>query len=311
MLEQLSEWVGIIIGLLGIFIGIIIVLVVNILTDIKHLSDDTRIIKERVKEIREGPFIPPSPDVFLMMLATQTEFWQKLFIQRADKVRIASAIASNYIQHDDTIIVDSGTTVDQIPSILRVEHPNVEVYTNNLLAAISVVPPEEFDCFILSGRIDPIYGATYNIGDIGGPLESINPQQIILASGGISFEEGPLIDVRDVYNRKFKQELVKKAFQDPHTRLIIAVDWTKFKKGGNQLGNMNPVLEQGDWRAIRGTNRFVLVTTNPPRDLRTPDAEEAREVINKFLDNMKKGFMKIDIIETIPDKKEKQTYKGA
>lgn len=300
MLEQLSEWVGIIIALLGIFIGIIIVLVANILKPINQISGEMRDIKESIKEIRGGPFIPPTTNEFWKALTIQSKFWQKLIKQRADKIRIASAIASNYIQDNDTIIVDSGTTVDQIPAILHVKHPNVKVYTNNLLAAISVIPPEEFDCSILSGRIDPIYGATYNTVDIGEPLKSLEPQRIILASWGISFEEGPLIEAKDRYNREFKRELVKKAVQDPKTQIIIAVDWTKFKKGKDKKGDINAVLDIEEWNSIKSNNHFVLVTTNPPKDLRTPeetkDAEEAREVIKRFKENMKGGGLQIDTI---------------
>lgn len=311
MLEQLSGWIGIIIGLLGIFIGIIIVLVANILTDIKYLRDDTRTIKQSVEEIRGGPFVLPSPNDFLRGLAIQaiqSKFWEKLFIQRADKVRIASTIASRYIQDKDTIIVDSGTTVDQIPAILRNQHPNVKVYTNNLLAAMSIVPPEKkFKCSILSGRIDPKYGATYNIGDIGGPLKSIEPQQIILAATAISFEKGPLVDPSDVHNREFKQNLVKKALDDPAgRRLIIAADWTKFKNDSDKLA-MIPVLDIDCWREVRGIDSFVLVTTNPPKDLRTPNAIESREVIKRFMDNMESEGLKIKVLESILGKTENQS----
>ncbi|MCK4732244.1 MAG: hypothetical protein KAT65_07275 [Methanophagales archaeon] len=308
MLEQ-SEMVGIIIALVGIFIGVIIVLVVNIIKIIGPLNKELQDIKESIKEIRRGPFVLPFPNEFLKSLATHSKFWEKLFIQRADKVSIASTIASRYIQDNDTIIVDSGTTVDLIPSILRDLHPNVKVYTNNLLAAMSVVPPEDFDCSILSGRIDPIFGATYNIRDIGEPLKSIDPDQIILAAGGISFEKGPLVHVKDANNRQFKQELVEKAFLDLDTRLIIAVDWKKFKKDSDKLSDMNPVLGLVRWREVKGTNRFVLVTTNPPPDLRTPEAVEAREVIKKFFDNMnKKEGMNIEAIEAISWRK---SYRGA
>ena len=335
MLEQ-SELVGIIIALLGIFISIIIGLVFYISRSINQISGgivaiknipasitenqrainqligETRDIKESVKEIRGGPFVLPSPNEFLQVLAIQSKFWEKLFIQRADKVRIASTIASRYIQDKDTIIVDSGTTVDQIPAILRNQHPNVKVYTNNLLAAMSIVPPEKkFNCSILSGRIDPNYGATYNIGDIEGPLKSIEPQQVIIAATAISFEKGPWVDPPDEHNREFKQKLVKKALDDPAgRRLIIAVDWTKFKNDSDKLDTMNPVLDIERWRAVRGTESFVLVTTNPPKDLRTPNAIESREVIKRFMDNMenmKNGGMKIDVLESISGKTENQS----
>ncbi len=297
-MEEWVGWFGIIVGLLGIFIGIILFLVGNILRSLDTLKDDVKSLGQNVEKIREGPILF-SPNLFFTALAREAKFWEKLSIQRADKVLIARTITSKYIQEKDVIIVDSGTTVDQIPHILHEKYLRTTVYTNNLLAAISVVPPVEgFDCFLLSGKVDPIYGATYNIEDIEGPLKPIRANQIILAATAISFEEGPMVDVLDTSNRLFKRELVRKALQDlGNPRLIIAVDWTKFKKGLRVVVDrkLNAVLEQADWRAVKATNRFVLVVTNPPDSLQTPDAIRAREEIKAFCTNMEEGGMKVEI----------------
>ena len=100
----IPTFIAIIIGLLFYITRAINKVPVSLMENprgINQLSDEIGSIKACVEKIREGPFIPLSPDVFLIMLATQSEFWQKLFKQRADKVLIASVIASNYIQEND------------------------------------------------------------------------------------------------------------------------------------------------------------------------------------------------------------------
>lgn len=271
-------------------------LINNVLRSLDTLKDDIKLLRQNVDRICEGPILF-SPNLFLTALAREAKFWGKLSIQRADKVLIASTIASEYIQEKDTIIVDSGTTVDQIPHLLHKKH--LTVYTNNLLAAISVVPPVEgFNCFLLSGKIDPIYGATYDIDNLETSLRPIQANQIILAAAAISFEEGPMVSVLDTSNRLFKRELVRKALLDSwNPRLIIAADWTKFKEdiGVGAAKKSNAVLEIEDWRAVKATNRFVFVLTNPPDFLQTPDVIRAREEIKAFCINMEKGGMKVKI----------------
>lgn len=287
---------GLIVALLGIFIAIFIALFTTILRSINELRIDVKSIQMNIESLRKTP-ITPSSYLFFSVMAREEKFWGKLFIQRSDKIAISWTIASNYVQERDTIIVDSGTTVDQIPHILREKHLIVKVHTNNLLAAISVVPRVEgFDCFLLSGKIDPIYGATYNIENIEGPLRLIKANQIILAATALSFEEGPMVNVLDISNRLFKRELVRKALQDDgNPSLLIAVDWTKFREDLKMSKKLNAVLEIEDWRSVKATKRFVFVTTNPPDSLQTPDAIRAREVISAFSTNMRKGGMKVEI----------------
>lgn len=270
----------------------------------KELAKELRIVREeldsRIEAVQKELGILsqqqvfPSGTTFLLALATQAKFWEKLFIQRGDKVAISSTIATEYIgESDKKIIVDSGTTVDQIPHMLAQRSSQrktkLEVFTNNILAAVSVVPPPKgFDCFLLSGRIDPIFGATYNIPDIEGPLREIEADKIVLATTSISFETGPMVAGQDLFNHRFKNELVRKALDDPQkTTLIIAVDWTKLHRLGDIKNGQVPVLDQERWQIVRAQSSFVLVTTKPEASLTSADAARAREVIDAFETNMK------------------------
>jgi DeoR/GlpR family transcriptional regulator of sugar metabolism len=285
--------VGVIVALLGVFVGVFLVQNERIsreLNDVKSTVDSLR------AEAREQPIVP-SAHLFLTALTREAAFWQKLSIQRTDKTLIATRIARKYIEHGDAVFIDSGTTVDQIPHMLRQQGTKARVFTNNLLAAISVVPQAEnelIQCSILPGRIDARYGATYNIEDIEGPVRSVSANKIVLAATAMSFEDGPMVDVTDHLNLRFKRALVDRALSEPTNVLLIAVDWTKFVRGQHQPGNggreLNPVLELQDWKTIKAMRHFILVTTNPPESLQTSEAIEARDVVETFVHNARSGM---------------------
>lgn len=294
MLEEISGLFSIFIGLFGIFIAIILVLTSNISSKIGTIMQKMDNFEDSIQRSRGESTILPTY-LYLTALAREAKFWEKLSIQRADKVLIASTIASKCIQENETIIVDSGTTIDQIPHILREKNFNIKIYTNNLLAAISVVPPVEgFQCFLLPGKLDAFYGATYDIKNLEKILKAITANEIILSTTAISFEHGPLVKVDDYENREFKRGLVKEVLGTDKPRLIIAADWTKFILDLPE--DLNPVLDEVDWKTVRYSSHFYLVVTEPPSSLeKTPNALIARQVIEKFIRNKKKKGMNIEI----------------
>jgi hypothetical protein len=282
--------IGVIIGLLGIFIGIY-------LHQNATIGSKIESIRDMLGKIHAEPVVP-SGITYLSVLAREAKFWEKLYIQRGDKIIISSTIVTKYItQNDKIVVVDSGTTVDQIPHMLCQGNIAVKVFTNNLLATLLVVPPPEgFNCTLLPGRIDPIYGATYSVPDIEAPLREIEADKIILAATAFSFEKGPMVDRHDLFNYRFKGELVIKALRDPNrTQLIIAVDWTKFSKDIDVGNDLVPVLTPSDWEILKAQKSFVLVTTKPDDSSQTPDAKKARDAIARFTENMNRGGMIIDV----------------
>jgi len=289
---------SIIIAMLGIFIGIILVMSNNFRMKIGDLRNEVKNFAQIFENICESPLFL-SRDSFLAALSRETKFWEKLPLQRMDKFQISNKIATTYVQNENTIILDSGTTIYNIPLMLRDLKKEVTIYTNNLLAAISIVPPDEdFKCFLLSGKIDHIYGATYNIGKIEDPIKPINANIIILAATVISFKEGPMVHALDHSNRLFKRELVRKSLEDPsNPTLIIAVDWMKLspEHKGEDINKFNPVLDSSIWKTLLQKDRFALVLTEPPEGQKDSIANKSREEINLFKQNMKNGGMKVDV----------------
>lgn len=291
---------------IGILVTVVALLVTLIVALIMHVS----IILPKIQVAVENPKLA-APDAthcpmllgnpWFQALRRVSDFWEKLAVQRAHKFLISYTIARGHIEDGDTIILDSGTTIAELPQYLNEKKPRVTVYTNNLLAAIQVVPPAEgFDCRVLAGRIDPLYGATYDSPAIAAVLAGIRASKIILAATRLSVEDGPMVRASDVNNTVFKNELVRKALLDPGDPvLMVAVDWTKLKRplsleGGDEY---NAVLPQADWNSVMNTHRFLLVTTLPPVADDTAAAATARDVLDKFRRKADAGGMRLVICE--------------
>jgi DeoR/GlpR family transcriptional regulator of sugar metabolism len=280
-----------------ILVAIILVLVVNILNSIYKIVADIKNINEKtgkIESIINEQSSNLSPYLFLTAIAREAEFWGKLAIQRADKTCICRTIVDKYIEDGDIIVIDSGTTIDQIPSLLSGKTHDVKVYTNNLLAAISVVPAiSGLECVLLPGIIDKFHGATYNVRNVIFPLNPIDANKIILAATAISFEEGPMVLATDYQNLLFKRGLVEKALLAGNCKLIIAVDWTKFKH--NEDEKYNSVLDEEQWNAAKANTNFVLITTKIPDQNHTVEANLARNIIDQFATNMTRGGLSLDV----------------
>ena len=293
---------------ISFFIGIISFLVAIIFFLFTFIARPLNKLQEKISRLEKGsggklesPALLSS-NFFLTALEKERKFWSKITEERDNKTLIALTIANKYIERNDTILMDSGTTVDQIPLFLVEKGYNSTIYTNNLLAAILVIPyGEEIDCNLLSGEIDPIFGATYSDETTTQILPSLNATLIILAATRISFKSGPMVHSKDYRNLTFKKELVRKSLMDGHKpRLIIATGYSKFTGDLNkeEEAQYNPVLDPETWNSVKAKDRFVLVTTKPPSGMKSRTASDtAMHEIKKFQTNMKKGGMKIEICD--------------
>lgn len=283
----LALFVGTVLAILGIMIAFFLQLL-NILQRVEKRQNEHTIAAAQAAAF---PDILPPGHIILMSLARGATFWQRLFLRIDDKARIASTIAKQYVDKGQTILLDSGTTVDQIPQMLPTSGDN-SVYTNNLLAAIGTVHQTgRRKCHLLAGKIDSTYGATYPVRNGHSELDELNANVIVLSATAISFDKGPLVRADDHSNMNFKRTLVDKALNDGvEPVLLIACDWTKFVVPREDF---NPVLAPEVWNAVRTNARFFLITTEPKQ---TPDIE--KKFVKKATEEIKR-FEKAHGIQTI------------
>jgi len=245
--------------------------------------------------------------LYLTALTRDSKFWSRMAIRRREKTQLARAVSESYIEDGMKVILDSGTTVDQVPSMLRQLGKRADIYTNNLLAAISAVPTEEtVHCHLLPGLVDPIYGATYEKAQVSTLLKAFVPDRIVLAARALSYEFGPMVGVDDQSNCDFKEFLVRLALDSAaRTSLILVVDWSKLivEYGRHSEKNVMPVLDKATWRTVRAQSHFSLLTVAPP-DPESVDSEhelaiarESQQAIRRFSKADRAGNeMKVDVV---------------
>jgi DeoR/GlpR family transcriptional regulator of sugar metabolism len=287
--------------LIGAIIGLVGALVFFIIRKLEGLAKEMSAIRSGLVGIpfqnelgakgRIATDLRPLPAI----LIRDTEFQTKYYYKRPDKTAISSFVAQE-VHDGNTIIVDSGSTIDEVPGMLRKAEKRVTTYTNSILAAVSAFPPApESKCFLLPGWLDRRYFAVYDIKRAEEVIadEKLLVHYVLLAATAVSFQKGPMVSAGDSPNRFYKSVLVKKALLTTDCRLIIAADWTKFTERRSVVSPMtgkpiqlNEVLtNEQDWRDVKSRNDFVIVTVPPPDSLDSPDAEMARGVLKEFMKN--------------------------
>lgn len=129
--------------------------------------------------------------------------------------------ATRFIKPGSTIILDAGTTTQQLANSLRgIEH--ITVATNSLEVGHSLMAESEVTV-ILSGGI--LLGASRSM--IGLPAENffsqIHAEQLFLAARGVSIEKG--LTNANMYETPVKQKMIQVAKE-----VILLVDHDKFGK---------------------------------------------------------------------------------
>ncbi|HQN17068.1 MAG TPA: hypothetical protein PLC90_12010 [Bacteroidales bacterium] len=308
MIEDTSLIIGVFIGVIGLVVALFLYILDKttsyITTNLKHEINDTKKdiqndigdINTEVNRIQADFFSGTLPtQSYLAILTSEWEFWEKLFKNRKDKIAISTKIVDKFIDRHDQVIIDSGTTIDQIPRILNQKFTgksvDLKIYTNNIIAAISVIPPK-IKVYLLNGEIDEIYGATYHKKRISQPLDNIAPSKIILAATLITFEDGPLVSTRDNRNKDFKRALIDKALDSNLETcvLIIAADWTKFIDSIPPNNTHQKVIDNSDvWDRIKKNKNFILCLTYPPLGDTSDRAVRSNKIIKQFVENGKNG----------------------
>jgi hypothetical protein len=195
--------------------------------------------------------------VVTLGLMQETPVWRRMFEHSREKERLGEYIVQHYLPDNCTMLLDSGTTAAQVArKIAELRHSVEKVYTNNLLAALYLLPYKQTECVLVGGVIDENYAAL--LGDMAKEaVDDIETDVTILAATSIEFDAGPR--GRSSTNQAFKQVLVRNAH-----KLIVVVDASKL---GRVIGD--PVLlDAREWKEILDRDTVVVTCGEPDESTR-------------------------------------------
>jgi|GEM_PF-4878942 len=214
-------------------------------------------------------------------LANQWKFIEKTFKSRHTKHDICRRIVQQYIFDNTTVLLDSGSTIDLITyELLGSNRRNVKVHTNNVFAAMHLVATSEIELHLLGGVFDERYAAVYSQESFN-RIDQLSIDVYILAATAIRFNEGILVYRDDKHNQNFKRSLVEAFVGTRNSKLIIAVDDSKFI---TPIEQHKSIMESGDWFNFLSEyrERIFIVTSQPPYDMDAIKRVEIDKEINMY-----------------------------
>ena len=133
---------------------------------------------------------------------------------------IICRIASNYINENDTIYIDTGTTC--INMIKYISHKNCTIITNSLQICISSIPYKNLNIISLPGKLKR---ETFSF--IGNELENYlkiyNINKAFMTCTGLTIKNG-------LTNSTTEEYTIKKAIIENSKKIFVMADNSKFGK---------------------------------------------------------------------------------
>jgi DeoR/GlpR family transcriptional regulator of sugar metabolism len=228
-------------------------------------------------------------------LVSQWEFIIKTLSNRYEKQDICRRIVENYISNKSIILLDSGSSVDRVTyELLSSDLKGVNVYTNNVFAALHLVGERRVKLHLLSGVFSDRFAAVYSEESII-RIEGLSINVFILAATAIRFKTGIMVNKEDNENLKFKRAALHAfARVGDESILIIAVDGTKFLEPTEKHQG---VFNEKEWSELisKYKHRIKLVTSPLRRDVE----HDLQVQFNKEISDFEKAGVHIDIGEPL------------
>ena len=137
----------------------------------------------------------------------------------ADKKNRIARIAARFIRDNDTVFLDSGTTINLILPFLKAK--NLTVHTNNLSILLSAFNKEySFSIHLLNGLVDFNHLITLSIDQIES-IKPINFTRALFSCRSLSPEKGLIVS-------DYVRKLLATTIADNSKEIIVCADSSKF-----------------------------------------------------------------------------------
>lgn len=146
-------------------------------------------------------------------------------VNQAEKDAIAAA-AARMIQNGDTLLLNSGTTIDCLAKAL-IHHRNLNIVTNSVAVAAQLRSVPSFHVILLGGELDPQYLYTCG-GDAQEQLKKYQADYAILSLDGVSPETG-------ITTYHADEAIIDRMMVEQAKKTWILADHTKLGRAGFSL----------------------------------------------------------------------------
>ncbi len=268
--------IGIIVGALGLVLGIAAIILhftsvtsraqrdialidremKKILTNSEDTLSAAKDLLARSRDLSAAQNLRPE---LAFAITRQWDFFEKTFHSRFEKHSICRRIVTNHIPDNANVLLDSGSTVDLVSFELLNTNKVVNITSNNVFAAMHLIGDRTLQFRMLPGVFNDRFAATYSDA-ANAQIRDQAFNVIVMATTAYSFDAGIMVHTGDQDNLDFKAAALHNFERSPNTRLVIAVDGTKFL--GDQSGHKG-VLTQEAWATLREKHaaRVVIVTS--------------------------------------------------
>lgn len=145
-------------------------------------------------------------------------FSERQLINKDKKNRIAK-IAARFIHDNDTVFLDSGTTINLILPFLKAE--NLTIHTNSLSILLSTFNKEySFSLHLLNGLVNFNHLITLSVDQIE-TIKSINFTRALFSCRSLSPEKGLIVS-------DYVRKLLATTIADNSEEIIVCADSSKF-----------------------------------------------------------------------------------
>ena len=158
--------------------------------------------------------------------------------------RAVAELAARYIEDNDTVMMNAGTTMTYVLRAIR-DRKNISIVTNSVQNATEAALDPDFNVILLGGELDAKYQFTYG-RDAERQLEGYHAAKCILSVDGISAEAGLTL----YYSNE--ASLARRMIESS-SRTIVVADGSKLGKsafarvGGAELADLL-ITSRGDRR---------------------------------------------------------------
>jgi DeoR/GlpR family transcriptional regulator of sugar metabolism len=233
----------------------------------EKLLTNSLAILEQARHLTASHHLRPELSAYLV---NQWQFVEKTFRNRYEKHDICRRIVVQNIEEGNCILLDSGSSVDLVTyELLTAKLKKVRVFSNNVFAAIHLVGTKEITFNLFAGDFSEKFAAVYS-KEFNNRIETLPIGVYILAATAIRFGKGVMVNKQDRDNADFKSAVLQAFARSEESKLIIAVDATKFIEPTDKH---QPVVSADEWADLLSTHsdRIIVVTSH----LR-PDADRAQ-----------------------------------